>query len=90
MYYSSKRITRQPLGFLLLWLFYNILAGLSELFIHIELDQLSLDLGDQIAVVLVNYKSHRTTTPLGSLVEVCEPLTMIFVLSIKHYPWSTV
>jgi hypothetical protein len=62
---------------------------LRKLFVHIELDQLSLDLCDQITVILVDYKAHRATTPLGTFVKLGKPLPVLFVLGVKDYPWPT-
>jgi hypothetical protein len=58
---------------------------LSKLSIHIVLDQVSLDLCNQITVILIDHKSYRALGPAASLIEDSKPSAVILNLGIKHY-----
>jgi hypothetical protein len=62
----------------------------AKFFAHVVSNQLSLDLCDQITVIIVDYESNRTVAPFGCTIELGKPLTMFFVLGVEHNPLSSV
>lgn len=100
MYYNGQLFKSQPLlanqlAFFL-WLFChssspNLWVGIGpELFIHIELNQFSLDLRDQVSMILVNYESNWATAPSSSDIKVCKPTAVVLILGVEYYPRTTV
>jgi hypothetical protein len=52
-------------------------------------DEFALDLGNQITVIIIDYKSNWTVTPGTCLVEVGKPFAMFFVLGVEYNPLSS-
>jgi hypothetical protein len=65
-------------------------VNFAKFFVYVELNQFSLDLGNQIAVVFVDYKPNWATAPCSGPVEVRKPTAMLFVLSTKHHKRASV
>jgi len=55
------------------------MTNLSKLSSHIVSNQFTLYLGNEITVVIVDYKANRTVAPFGCTIELSKPLAMFFV-----------
>jgi hypothetical protein len=69
-----------------MWLFCHT----AELSSHIEVDKASLNHGNQVAMVLGHYKSHRASTPAGCFNEIVVIASMILVVRVKDHIGSAV
>jgi hypothetical protein len=52
-------------------------------------NEFSLNLGNEITVIIIDYESNGALTPCACLVKVGKPFAMVFVACVEYDPLSS-